>query len=1225
MKFIILVLIFIRLSTIVSSQSITQLAITGVNEKGSVPIIEKNGLSYFSVTHLAEVLNVDYRINNAAGTIEVRFPLYTVRFTAMNPFLIFESEDKTSQTIYQLPTSTQIFEQRLYAPLKYSLEYLSKASEKSIELNDRHNIVVGNNLIEGQLLNQKEDIGSSLFKDYDISGAVVEESDEAIVVRLSTSKKVSTYITSFDGYELKIIFRDVSANEEEINQSGREGILKDIFAKKTGNDTEIKFSLTEKFSRSEVVKVSGSDDIIIRIERDEDKAWYVKESRHFRVLYKNSHSYLSGHILTSAERSLSLLMPLFDYTPSEKIIIALFDINDYGFGAATAVPQNFIRLEIEPMEPGYENILYNERFQWLLSHELVHIAVNDNSSEAEKFFRSVFSKAAPEQNQPLTIPFSLITNVGRYTPRWHQESMAVFMETWMSGGFGRTLGNFDEMFFRSLIIEGKEVPDHIEIDTRLAQNNFLLENNHYLYGTRFATYLAITYGHEKLVKWFSQEAGGMFSNFKQRFRNVFGISFDTAWKNFAEYEDKFQRHNIVRLKRSPNTLVRQISTQPDGWVTQPYLDRYDGTIIYGYHKPNSLAALKQLNLRTLRSENLITLPTPSLVNVASVAFDENAGLVFFTTNNNELYRDIWVYEKHTGKSKLLFKDARVGHLTVSPVTRELWGIQHSGGKASLVFSPFPYNTIEQVVGFDIGDEVHQLSVNQSGSKLAAVLQRSNGSRAILLIDCERIKAGDSFKYDIITESGSPENPSWNHDGTEIYWNAYTNGVSNIYKRDIISGRTEALSHTLKGLFKPVFINKDSVFVFEFTTEGFVPAIIQNKPARRLPALDYLGQRIVDEDPAVLNFILDNNETAAVKTFTETTTYNGFSNLNLHTFIPVITGFLSQKVLGFYTRIADPLLYHDLTVEAGISPFKENKQDVRFHIKAKYDYKKNFEVGVNYNEPDFYDLFNKRKKGMLGERYHIAHNHYWIYDNPLKIKQRTEIALYRNIEFFIDNLVKVGEPDFLVAQTNLNSKNIRRSIGSVDSEAGDEFNFTTLFFAADPKNPQYSAQFYGEWDKYFLWLWNHNVFHFKVAAGYHLPNDNLFQAKFFFGGFGNRQLEHVSVKQYRNLFRFPGIPIYSIVADDFGTLLIENSFPPIHFNGLSQGSHYVDNINLSVFSKGLLINYKNNEKYINAGAQINFVFKHWFNLESTFSAGIANAWFKNDKSYEWFLSYKLLKN
>jgi hypothetical protein len=230
-----------------------------------------------------------------------------------------------------------------------------------------------------------------------------------------------------------------------------------------------------------------------------------------------------------------------------------------------------------------------------------------------------------------------------------------------------------------------------------------------------------------------------------------------------------------------------------------------------------------------------------------------------------------------------------------------------------------------------------------------------------------------------------------------------------------------------------------------------------------------------------------------------------------------------------------------------------------------------------------------------------------------------------VEYFLDNNVQVSEPDFIVAQTNLNSKNIRRSIGSVDFEEGSEFNFSLIFFASDPKSPQYTGQIYAEWDHYTTWLAPHNIFHFKLATGYHQPNEKLFQAKFFFGGFGNRELENISVRQYRTLFRFPGIPIYSIFADNFGQLMVENTFPPFNLGEIALASHFLDNINVSIFSKGLLVDLEKPDKFINLGAQINLVFKHWFNLESTFSAGIAKAWYKAGDSDEWFLSFKLLKN
>ena len=134
-----------------------------------------------------------------------------------------------------------------------------------------------------------------------------------------------------------------------------------------------------------------------------------------------------------------------------------------------------------------------------------------------------------------------------------------------------------------------------------------------------------------------------------------------------------------------------------------------------------------------------------------------------------------------------------------------------------------------------------------------------------------------------------------------------------------------------------------------------------------------------------------------------------------------------------------------------------------------------------------------------------------------------------------------------------------------------------------------------------------------------------QARFYFGGFGNREVENVDVKQYRKVFRFPGIPIYSLSTDKFVKLMIENNLPPLRFSNASIGRHYLYHVDLSFYSQGLIVNSEAGKYWGNAGGQINFVFKHWDNLESTFSAGIAKAWFEKGNDWEWFLSFKLLKN
>ena len=932
------------------------------------------------------------------------------------------------------------------------------------------------------------------------------------------------------------------------------------------------------------------------------------------------------HLLASGENSLNHLMKLFKYTPSEKIVINPYDAYDYGFSSASTVPENFIRMEIEPFEPGYENIPYNERFQWVLSHELVHVVVDDDASKVEQVFRSVFSKVQPEKTQPLSVFYSLLTSYNRYSPRWHQEGIAVFMETWLSGGFGRSLGNFDEMYFRTMVEDSADFPTYLSLDTKYSSKSFLLESLYYLYGTRFASYISIRYGAEDLIKWYKADPDDFYSGFLSKFKKIFGISLSEAWNDFIVYEKNFQKKNIEKIKSFPLTPLRYLTTEPLGWVTEPHFDDLHNKIYFGRHHPDKLAGIMKLSLNNKRTEEIGTLPTPSLIGVSSTAFDENKGLFFYTTNNNQLFRDVWVLNVKTGGSKELFPDFRIGDLTVSPQTHELWGVRHSDGKMTLVYSPYPYTNIVPVVGFDIGDEIFDLSVSPNGKLLAAVLHRASGQQSLIMVELEDLKKGGAFQYKTITENGTPENPAWNAENSIIYWNAYTNGVSNVYSINLATNQLTALSNTVRGLFHPIYISADSLFAFEFSEKGFLPVMIENGPAIHLPATNYLGQEVIKKNPQVLKWALEpaNNSKYKLNASNEKR-YNSLGSLKILTFIPVLTGFQSQKVVGFFSRISDPLIDNDITLEFGISPFIKNSIDPRLHLRFKYDYKKRFQLTIDYNASDFFDLFNERKRGMIGTKVTLANTHYWLYDNPHKVMQKTEVDFYSGVKSINDNLIKVSQPDFFTISTNINSKNLRRSIGSVDYESGNEFNITINSFTSNYKNPEIAGEAHIEWDNYSSWIIPHNIFHFKIGAGYNKKNDKLLQAHYFFGGFGNRAVEDIEVKQYRDLFRFPGIPIYSLTTDQFAKILVENNLPPIRIGNLGLGQNYLNYIDMSLYSSALVTKTDRMHPWVDIGGQVNFVFKHWFNLESTLSFGIAKAWYEAGHSWEWFLSYKILKN
>jgi hypothetical protein len=67
---------------------------------------------------------------------------------------------------------------------------------------------------------------------------------------------------------------------------------------------------------------------------------------------------------------------------------------------------------------------------------------------------------------------------------------------------------------------GNEFPDDIYLDGYLGHNSFLLETLYYMYGGRFITHLAIKYGNEKALKWFSTENSDFLIGYKSRFKNT---------------------------------------------------------------------------------------------------------------------------------------------------------------------------------------------------------------------------------------------------------------------------------------------------------------------------------------------------------------------------------------------------------------------------------------------------------------------------------------------------------------------------------------------------------------------------------------------------------------------------------------------------------------------------------------------------------------------------------
>ena len=1198
------------LNAFLTAQTISSVTFTIKNNSFQILAYNFNGTIYIAVEKIADALKLVSTVSDNSEKIEIDFPDNILSFTSRNPFATIYSKETNQFISHQLKRSSHLMDKLIFVSMNEAVELFSLAYHRAI-------IILSPNKIS--LADEIPGVNS-------VMQIKIGELENDTYLYLKTKEQINIRLANTGGGIFILRIMNSNVISKEFADLKPKGLIEDILVYNDQGNVEIYLKNISEKVAVELLNSASKEEIRIHFFERTDSDWYERESEHFKIVYRENHAYLINKILSDAENALKPLMNLFDYKPKEKIIINTYDVNDFGFGSITTVPQNFIRLEIEPLEPGYEIVPYNDRIQWLLSHELVHIVVNDHSTGVEAFLRKIFGKVPPEKIQPTTIVYSLLTNFKRYTPRWYQESFAVFIETWFSGGYGRLLGSFDEMYFRTLMLEKKNFSSQLEIETIGSHNSILLETLAYIYGARFVCYLSIVYGYENLIKWIKVEPDDSYPGFKNKFETVFNKDFDEAWEDFILHEKEFQSINLEVLNKSETTQLRRIGNQAFGWVTQPHFDALTQNIFFGYHKSHQLASIQKLDLRSEERKDIESLPTPSMIQVASTAFDPGTGLFFFTTNNNQLFRDIWVLDTQSGEKKLLFENYRVGDLSISPGTRDLWGVEVNGGIKTLVVMPYPYNKVSQIASFEAGDDIFNLAVNQTGDKLSAVFHRSNGLQSIILTDIKKLLSGGNFEFSTLTSSGSPENPSWSEDGKFLYWNAFTNGVSNIYRYSFESSSVKAISHCLTGLVKPIEISRDSLLAFEYTTDGFIPVMLLNQPADYLPAINYMGQEILNKYPEVMKWVLpDSYETSDPFGYTKEKEYNALSNLNIHSFVPVVSGFQNQVVFGFFTRIGDPLLIHDFNIEVGVSPLKETPDYPLFHLKFKYDFKQFLFLEVSYNGPEFFDLFNNRKRGMLGESYKLGHTHFWKYDNPLKIKQSSTLTVYRGVEFVNDNLVRVSQPDFSVLATNLNSKNLRRSIGSSDYEFGTNFDYTLTLYGTNFDSLETAVNTYAEFSDFSTWIAHHNVLHVKFAGGYLWDNEQLVQARFYFGGFGNRGIDNDEIKQFRKVFRFPGIPIYSMMTKKFAKILFENAFPPIRFSNIELANQLLNHVDFSVYSQGLLTRSDLGDYWIDVGAQMDLKLKHWYNLESTLSAGIAKAWSNKMNDWEWFISLKLLKD
>jgi hypothetical protein len=936
------------------------------------------------------------------------------------------------------------------------------------------------------------------------------------------------------------------------------------------------------------------------------------------IYYDKAHEYLTYHLARSFENSLAFHEKLFGYTPSEPVVILMQDFGDYGHGGTSTVPWNYISIGIEPFDYVYETMPANERMNWLMHHELVHVVATDKAADTDLLYRHLFhGKVAPIKENPLSMIYSYMTSPRWYSPRWYHEGIAVFLETWMAGGVGRVLGGYDEMAFRTMVLENDRFYDVVGLESEGTTIDFQVGQNSYLYGTRFVTYLAAEYGPEKVIEWFNRTHGSH-RYFKAQFESVFGVPLDHEWRRWIVKEHEWQRQNLERIRRYDVTPEKRITNETLGSISRTFYDREHNGLYAAINRPAHVAQIVSIDVVSGKITPLAEVDVPALYFVTSLAYDAKDRKIFFTTDNTRGWRDLNELDLQSGKRRELLKNCRVGDIVVNPSDQSIWAIQHHNGFSSLVRIPKPYRSWQNVLKLDYGRDIFDLDLSPDGRTLSASLIEISGDQELVALDVDKLIKGDStFRTLHKFENNGPENFAFSPDGRYLYGTSYYTGVSNVFRYDFQTQRMEALTNAETGLFRPIPISEDTMIAYRYTSRGFSPVLVPIQPREDVSAINYLGQQVVERYPIVKSW--NAGSPARVK-LDEVTTYAGryspVRQTRLGSFYPVVEGYKDTVAAGMRFNFSDPLGLNTVDVTAAISRGAE-----KTHLKAGWEHVP-WKLRLNYNATDFYDLFGPTKTSRKGHSATLSYHQYIVYNRPKTIDYTITGAYYGGLDT-LPEYQNVAAPfrEYATLRGQLDYKDLRKTIGAVDFERGHGW---TAVASASTVHSDFFPRVYATYERGFLLPLEHSSLWLRGAGGKSWGDRTNVFANFYFGGFGNNWIDWQEVRRYRDHYSFPGLELNEVGGNEFARGSIEWTLPPVRFRRVGVPSLYTNWARLALFSSALATRSDVNHHVHDVGAQVDVSLVMFSNLESMFSVGYATAFEKGDRSNEIMVSLKLLR-
>jgi hypothetical protein len=940
--------------------------------------------------------------------------------------------------------------------------------------------------------------------------------------------------------------------------------------------------------------LAEDDDYLKQIQTDDLRLLY----------YDPIQTYLTPYVGRAYENSFAFQRKMFDWTPWDKPTIALQDLSDNGGAAMRSTPYNGVTVDIAPIATTFETWTPGERFFTLMNHEMVHVATLDVWNDQDAWWRNLFhGKPLPVTEHPETIIYNYLAQPRADVPRWYLEGSAVFMETWMGGGLGRAQGGYDEMVFRAMVRDNTHFYSPLGLEAEGNAVDFQVGANDYLYGTRFNSYLALTYGPEKLIAWLRRGPTSK-AYYADQFEQVFAKPLNEVWNDWIAFEHEFQKKNIASLRKYPVTPVTGLTTHGLGSVSRSFYDAASNSLIAGFRDVGQIANVSMVSLKDGSLHKLANIKGPALYRATSLAYDPQERKVYFTADNNAL-RDLMEVDVATGRTTMLLQDARIGDIAFDRIDKSIWGIRHLNGLDTLVRIRSAHDAWNQVVTFDYGTQWSDLDVSPDGALLCATISGIDGDSQLVVFKIGDLLAG-TVKPVATLKLGQaiPEGGVFSQDGKYVYATAYYTGVSNVYRFDIATGKWEVVSNAVTGFFRPIPMDDGSLIVYEYTGQGFLPVRIDPKPLSDLGNVKFLGTALADAYPIVKSWAVGSPSKIPFESMiTARGSYHAEDELKFDGSYPVIAGYKGHIAAGWHVQFEDPMEYDQLSADLTFSPAGDLPQGEQFHGDVAFE-TLSWKIRYWHNWADFYDLFGPTERSRKGDALLIGYHDIPIYDPPRQLDWTAELNLYSGLDVLPGaQNIQSHDPNMATAKIGFVFTDAERSLGAVDYEAGYVANGN---FITDYAHGEAFPKLQLGFDFGFALPWAHSSIWLYNALGAAVGDTTNALDYYFMGAFGNNYVDDRAIKRYRDFDSFPGFGIDDISAREFAKSTLEWNLPPIRFEDVGSSAFYLSSLRSSIFAGVLQANpgYEGHQTLADAGFQLDWSFTIAVRLPMTLSIGDA---------------------